>query len=205
MEQPNDPFMYIIPLNEEYMEKGERLTWSADQPAHVQKAKAFLLGKIGNGSKDDACGSELSQAAHYGETTANEREALLKHYFLSRYALNPTARGDHGKIDVSSRIPDLFDKNLLKYLFRTRMVNGKLEKGNQMSPIITNSKHVFLLRGSDLIRLRDDEMRGNNGFDEFFDNYAGWRYALEVDATTYQRIVQQLDDDLASRRLSHID
>ena len=194
VEKPTIPFMHIIPLNEYYMVRGNREKFSATNDADIKRAKALLLADTDNAVVHSAETLGLIETAKRQDNTRCEKELLLEYFLLRRYALISNDSSGFGKIDVSKHIDYLFKNDYLKYMFRTN-----LKLGEQMTSIMKNNSCVFLVAGSDLIRLKDVELREHKEFKYFFDNYAGWAYALEVDKDTYSKISQQLDEELAPR------
>lgn len=194
MEKPMMPFMHIIPLNEYYMVKGNREKYSATNDADIKRAKALLLANTDNAVVRSAEILGLIEIARRKDNTPCEKELLLKYFLLKKYALISDDSSGFGKIDVSKHIDYLFKNEYLKNMFRTN-----LKLGEQMTSIMKGNTCVFLVVGSDFIRLKHVQLIEQKEFKYFFDNYAGWAYALEVDKDTYSKISQHLDEELAPR------
>ena len=198
MEKPMMPFMHIIPLNEyyvdNYLDRGRK--YSATNDADIKKAKALLLANKNNGVVRSAEILSLIETAKRKDNTPCEKELLLKYFLLKKYAFISNDSSGYEKIDVSKHIDYLFKNNYIKNIFRTNLTLGE-----QMTSIMKGNTCVFLVEGSDLIRLKDIELSEQKEFKYFFDTYKikCWSYALEVDKGTYLKISQHLDEELAPR------
>lgn len=196
----NKRLFYIVPLNEKgfnlrtvrYMYNRPILDLN-DQKS-LSKIKNHLRKRLkAERNKNISQLIDLKEILDRDINTINEKERLAEFYMISVYALINQEfwySSELNRIDVISCLDELIQRiDSLNYI-----VNRSHIENLNSQLLIGNTEDVYMIMGSDLIRMVRPEIRTYEGFKLFFDKYSAWSYMIMIDKKSYDKIKLYLAD-----------